>query len=218
MGAGLGSSAAFAVAIIRAFNNFLNLSMDNKSVNQIAYECEKLSHGSPSGVDNNMATYGIPMLYSKNNLKPVKSIDLDKFLPLIIAVSSHRSSTKEQILGVKLRFDQSPVLYEKIFCQIDELSKSGSEALIKGDYKTLGMLMNICHGLLNAIEVSSPEIEDMIDTARSHGAIGAKLTGAGGGGAIIALCPDQKEKVISEFVNAGYYVLDLQKIILDKNA
>ena len=60
--------------------------------------------------------------------------------------------------------------------------------------------MNICHGLLNAIEVSSPEIEDMIDTARSHGAIGAKLTGAG------------------EFVNAGYYVLDLQKIILDKNA
>ena len=78
--------------------------------------------------------------------------------------------------------------------------------------------MNICHGLLNAIEVSSPEIEDMIDTARSHGAIGAKLTGAGGGGAIIALCPDQKEKVISEFVNAGYYVLDLQKIILDKNA
>ena len=218
MGAGLGSSAAFAVAIIRAFNNFLNLSMDNKSVNQIAYECEKLSHGSPSGVDNNMATYGIPMLYSKNNLKPVKSIDLDKLLPLIIAVSSHRSSTKEQILGVKLRFDQSPVLYEKIFCQIDELSKSGSEALIKGDYKTLGMLMNICHGLLNAIEVSSPEIEDMIDTARSHGAIGAKLTGAGGGGAIIALCPDQKEKVISEFVNAGYYVLDLQKIILDKNA
>jgi hydroxymethylglutaryl-CoA reductase len=80
------------------------------------------------------------------------------------------------------------------------------------------MLMNICHGLLNAIEVSSPEIEDMIDTARSHGAIGAKLTGAGGGGAIIALCPDQKEKVTSGFVDAGYYVLDLQQIILDKNA
>ena len=87
------------------------------------------------------------------------------------------------------------------------MSLSGAAALQGGDYEELGSLMNICHGLLNAIEVSTPEIESMVSLARSAGATGAKLTGGGGGGSVVALCPGTVSDVISAFAAAGFETL-----------
>ena len=77
------------------------------------------------------------------------------------------------------------------------------------DYDELGLLMNICHGLLNALEVSTPQIEDIVMIARRAGAVGAKLTGAGGGGSVVALCPTEPHRVREVLQDAGYRALVL---------
>jgi hydroxymethylglutaryl-CoA reductase len=110
---------------------------------------------------------------------------------------------------VRERYKKSTALYETVFEQIDQLSLAGRDAVVTNDYETLGAQMNVCHGLLNAIEVSTPELEVMVALARNQGAIGAKLTGAGGGGSIVALCPGTQDVVSSAFRDAGYQTLQL---------
>ncbi len=94
--------------------------------------------------------------------------------------------------------------------RLGDISVAGAAALRNRDYEQLGSLMNVCHGLLNAIEVSTPELEKMISIARSAGAIGAKLTGAGGGGSIVALCPDKVSEVTSALSAAGYQIIQME--------
>jgi hydroxymethylglutaryl-CoA reductase len=204
---GLGSSAAFAVAIIRAFDDLFTLGLGHREVDQLAFECEKISHGTPSGIDNNLATYAEPVLFSKSSASRTKPIKLTKPTPLVIASSGISGSTLDQVAGVRIRHDRDPALYQMIFNEIDEMSLAGAEALRDGDFDTLGSLMNVCHGLLNAMEVSTPELEKMIQIARQEGAIGAKLTGGGGGGSIVALCPGREEEVASALRVAGYQVI-----------
>lgn len=207
---GLGSSAAFVVAIIRAFDRHCSLGLDNRSVNQLAFDCEKLAHGTPSGIDNNLATYGEPVLFSKGSATRTKSIVLKEPPPIVVASSGIRGVTKDQVAGVRARFERNSALYNTIFDEIDEISVAGAIALRDADYATLGSLMNVCHGLLNAIEVSLPELETMIQIARESGAIGAKLTGAGGGGSIVALCPGCEDAVAGALKAAGHAIIRLR--------
>ena len=156
---GLGASAAFAVAIARAFNTRHELGLDDAAINDVAYECEKLAHGTPSGVDNTIATYAEPMLFSNDGALAIQNVSISEPPPLVIACSHQIGRTREQVANVRSRHEQSPAHYDAIFTQVDELSLAGAEALSSGDYETLGSLMNICHGLLNAIEVSNAELE-----------------------------------------------------------
>ena len=207
---GLGSSAALAVAIIRAFDNLLDLNMGNAAVDRLAFECEKLAHGTPSGIDNNIAAFGEPVLFTKSSATRTKPIQLSEAPPIVIASSGIRGVTKEQVAGVRSRYEKNTQLYETVFDEIDEISLAGAHALKKCDYDTLGSLMNVCHGLLNALQVSIPELEKMVHIARSNGAIGAKLTGAGGGGSIVALCPDRKPEVARALNEAGYQIVRMR--------
>lgn len=202
--AGLGSSAAVAVALARAFSRVFALRLPDATVNRLAFECEKIAHGDPSGIDNTVATYGQAILYQKGAAEPAEPLELAAFPPLVIAVSGVRSSTKEQVAGVRERRATMADRYEGIFDEIDEISLAGAAALVRQDYSELGLLMNLCHGLLNAIGVSTPELERMVDIARRHGALGAKLTGAGGGGSIVALCPGAQDRVARALLDAGY--------------
>jgi len=206
---GLGASAAFAVAITRAFNSRHTLGLDDAAINDIAFECEKLAHGTPSGIDNSVATYAEAMLFSNDGGLDLQQVSMPEPPPLLIACSHQAGRTKEQVAGVRARHDQSPAHYDGIFGQIDDLSLAGAEALASGDYDTLGNLMNICHGLLNAIEVSNAELEGMISIARATGAVGAKITGAGGGGSIVALCPGSIEAVSDTLELAGFKTMRL---------
>jgi hydroxymethylglutaryl-CoA reductase len=205
---GLGSSAAFAVAIVRAFDRLLGLSLDDAQVNEIAFACEKLAHGTPSGVDNTLATYGRPMLFRGGDRGRIENLELTETPPIVVACGHHAGITHEQVAGVRARYERQRTPYAAIFDQIDALSVSGAKALVAGDYAALGQLMNICQGLLNAIGVSTPELERMVDIARKAGAAGAKLTGAGGGGSIVAVCPGTVSEVAAALQKAGYTTID----------
>lgn len=204
---GLGASAAFAVAVIRAFDSLLGTNLSNAEIDDLAFSCERLAHGTPSGIDNNIATYGEAVLFSKSSRTRTKPFELSEVPPIVVAASGMRGSTKEMVTGVRERFDENTALYNMIFDEIDEMSVAGSVALKNCDYKQLGALMNICQGFLNAIEVSTPELEKMIAIARANGAVGAKLTGAGGGGSIVALCPGKTAEVARGLRDAGYQIV-----------
>lgn len=205
--AGLGSSAAVAVAILRAFDHVFELGLADTAIHEFAFECEKLAHGNPSGIDNTVATFGRPVLYRKSATPPAKVLDLAEFPPIVIAASATQSGTKDQVLAVQSRHARMAGRYNAIFDEIDAIAVAGAAALTGRDYVQLGALMNLCHGLLNAIEVSTPELEKMVDIARRNGAVGAKLTGAGGGGSIVALCPGATDRVEQALRRAGYRII-----------
>ncbi len=206
---GLGASAAFAVAITRAFSNELKLGLDDEAVNALAFRCEELAHGTPSGIDNTVATYDQAILFRRSNTLETEAIELKKAPPIVIVCSHTPGLTREQIQGVSDRRERNTEHYDRVFDQIDALSREGAQALRQGDYDALGDRMNMCHGLLNAIQVSTPELESMVMLARSVGALGAKLTGAGGGGSIVALCPGKVAAVREAFDAAGYRTIAL---------
>ena len=151
------------------------------------------------------------MLFSKSRATRTRPIPLAEPPPIVIASSGIQGATKEQVAGVRSRFEKNTELYTTIFDEINEMSIAGAVALKSCDYDTLGSLMNVCHGFLNALQVSTPELEKMIDIARSNGAIGAKLTGAGGGGSIVALCPDKVSEVAQALHAAGYQIVRMRE-------
>jgi hydroxymethylglutaryl-CoA reductase len=210
LAAGLGFSAALAVATIRAFDKIAGKGMSNVEVEKLALQCEKISHGTPSGIDNNIATFAQPVLFSKGTRSRTKPITLSEVPPLVVASSGVKATTIEQVAGVRERFDKNRELYTTIFDEIGEISIAGAVALRECDYEQLGAMMNVCQGFLNAIEVSTPELEKMIAIARENGAIGAKLTGAGGGGSIVALCPDKVSDVTQVLDAAGYEIIRME--------
>lgn len=206
-GMGLGSSAAIIVALARAIARCNGDELDDERTNAIAFECEKLAHGTPSGIDNTMSCYASAMLFRKSDGLDIKRLELGEKPPLVIAFSQEVGLTRELVAGVKERFEQNPTQYNAIFDQIDAMSVRGAKTLQSQRYDELGSLMNICHGLLNAIQVSTPDLENMVALARQSGALGAKLTGAGGGGAMVALCPGYEDQVRSALRRAGYATL-----------
>jgi hydroxymethylglutaryl-CoA reductase len=207
---GLGSSAAVAVAITRALVVAAGLSVNDARVNDIAFECEKKAHGTPSGIDNTLATYGEPLLFRRGNPGLEDPIELAEVPPIVIALSGRPGRTVEQVNAVRARRAAIPARFEAVFDEMDAACLDGRRALSAGDYATLALLMNFSHGLLNAIGVSTPEIEALISLARHSGAAGAKLTGAGGGGSIVALCPGRAIEVAAAFAAGGYRTLSLQ--------
>jgi hydroxymethylglutaryl-CoA reductase len=207
---GLGSSAAIAVAITRALVLANGLPVDDARVNDIAFECEKKAHGTPSGVDNTLATYGQPLLFRRGDPVLAERLELAEVPPMVIALSGRPGRTVEQVDAVRERRAAIPERFEAVFDEMDAACLDGRRALAAGDYATVALLMNFSHGLLNAIGVSTPEIEALIGLARNAGAVGAKLTGAGGGGSILALCPGRIAAVAAAFAAAGYRTLSLE--------
>ena len=194
---------------MRAFNNGLKLGLDDENVNAIAFASEKLAHGTPSGVDNTLATFAKPMLFRNAGGLQFESLGINIPQPLIVAWGQETGRTSEQVVGVRKRREQSVAHFDYLFDEMDRLSRQGAELLQSAKWEELGALMNICHGLLNAIGVSTPDLERMVALARQCGAVGAKITGAGGGGSIVALCPGHSSAVDTELRRAGYQTLVL---------
>lgn len=187
-GMGLGGSAALAVAIIRALSQHFDLDLDDKRVNELARLSEEVAHGNPSGIDNALATWGRPLVFRRGNPPLVEPLHLGQPLHLVLGMSHSQGLTAKTVGRVAEARERHPRLYERIFDDIDTLVLQGVVALRDQDMAVLGELMNLCHGLLNALQVSTPELERMVGIARDAGALGAKLTGGGGGGAMVALC------------------------------
>ncbi len=206
---GLGGSAAVAVAIIRAMDDHFRLNLSDEAVNGLAFECEKVAHGTPSGIDNTMATYGRPLLYRRGQPPLVEPIKPSVPIRLVIGMSGIESLTARMVANVRKAWQRNNRLYEQIFDSIDRLTLEAVKAIHNNDMEHLGDLMNVCQGQLNSLQVSSWEIEEMIQLARRNGALGAKLTGGGGGGSIIALCPENAGDVSIALEGAGYQAMEV---------
>ncbi len=208
---GLGGSAALAVAVIRALDRAFELGLAESAVNALAYECEKAAHGTPSGIDNTIATYGAPLMYQRATTDPEQAgagrfeeVRLSEPVPLVIGITGRESLTAATVARVRRAWQTHQARYDAIFDQIAALTRAGVEALQSAHFEELGELMNLCQGYLNALQLSTPELEELVHVARQHGALGAKLTGGGGGGSMIALCPDTQDRVAAAMEQAGY--------------
>jgi hydroxymethylglutaryl-CoA reductase len=197
---GLGGSAAMAVAIVRALDMHFKLGLSDAEVNSLAFESEKVAHGSPSGLDNTLACYGRALVFRPGEPPLVEPLNIREPIPAVIGMTGYEGLTAKTVGRVREAWLEDKKLYERIFDQIDALTLRGVQAIQDADLPTLGELMNICHGMLNALQVSTPELEKLVSIAREHGALGAKLTGGGGGGSIIAVA--QSAEAAQEIVNA----------------
>lgn len=215
---GLGGSAALAVSIIRALDKAYSLNLSNETINAFAYECEKAAHGTPSGIDNTIATYGTPLVYRRENTQDdaagnpharFEELPIADPVPLVIGFTGKESLTANTVARVRRAWESHQPRYDGIFDQIAALTQAGVDALRDAHYQELGELMNLCQGYLNALQVSTPELEELIHIARANGALGAKLTGGGGGGSMVALCPDCQDQVANAMESAGYKSLSV---------
>jgi mevalonate kinase len=198
---GLGSSAAVCVATTAAVGELFDGNLTKEKIAELSFEGEKVIHGNPSGADNSIATYGGIMRYERG--VGLKRLQLEAPLPFIIGNTRKKRSTRNMVEGVKELKDRNPEVVDPIIYTMAGLSQTGLDALIRGDKEKLGDLMNINHGLLSAIGVSTIELDDLVYAARREGALGAKLTGAGGGGCMIALAQKENLSNIEKSIRAS---------------
>jgi mevalonate kinase len=196
---GLGSGAAVSVAVARAladfvrakhFRNSENASplLANADISALAYEAEKLHHGTPSGIDNTVIAFEQPVYFVRG--EPIESFRVARPFRIAIADTGIAAPTRIAVGDVRRAWEADRARYEVLFDQIGAIARDARAALEQGDVDALGPLMNANQALLREIGVSSPEIEILVDAALRAGARGAKLSGAGRGGNVIALVED----------------------------
>jgi mevalonate kinase len=190
-GAGLGGSAALGVAVIGAIDELLGAVRTPEALADAAFQWEKVFHGNPSGVDNTMAALGGVAVYRRG--KPLVPVRVKRPLPLVIANTGEHASTKTMVDSVARQYERDRVRVEKTFEAMETLVANGRLAVEAGDFVALGQLMNLNQNLLGSLMLSTEKLEDACRVARAEGALGAKLTGSGGGGCAIALARDVVE-------------------------
>ena len=204
---GLGGSAAMAVSIVRALDKHFRLGLTDEEVNRLAFESEKVAHGTPSGLDNTVACYGRAVVYRSGEPPLIEPLNISEPIPIVIGMTGYEGLTAKTVGKVREAWKKERKLYDRIFDQIDSLVLRGVQAIQDNNLVALGELMNICQGMLNALQVSTPELEQLVNIARENGALGAKLTGGGGGGSIIALSNGDTEPLVSAIRAAGYHAV-----------
>jgi mevalonate kinase len=192
--AGLGSSAAVAAATAKVVGHILDVSLSHEDIFNIAYEAECIVHGTPSGIDPAIATYGGVLLFKRG--ERFTRLKVGKDISLVVGNTEIQRSTGDLVAKVRQRKEQYPTIIEPIIEAGGETATQAVRALKQGNLNRLGELMNINHALLYAVGVSCEPLEKLVYAARKAGALGAKLTGAGGGGCIIALAENERLKQV----------------------
>jgi mevalonate kinase len=207
---GVGASAASCAAIARALGAYFDLELSDERVNELAFEGEKGYHGTPSGIDNSAATYGGLLMFEKTGGAPkIDPFSLKQPVEIVMGNTGIVANTKAAVDGVKQRKEQYPERYDDIFARARELAGEARTALEAFELEKVGALMNRNHELLQEIEVSHELLEKLVDIARGEGAPGAKLTGGGLGGYMVALTPgvELQEKVAAAMEAEGFKTL-----------
>lgn len=200
--AGLGSGAAVSIALIRAFSSFLGKPLPDEHVNDLAYDVEKVHHGTPSGIDNTVIAYAMPVYFVRG--QAVETFSVRHPFTMVIADSGIPSLTSSMVGKVRQGWEADRPWYEGIFDRVAELTRQARLAIERGDVHMLGPLMDENHALLVEMGVSSPELDHLVAVARQAGANGAKMSGGGGGGNMIAIVDASLAKnLTSVMINAG---------------
>jgi mevalonate kinase len=206
---GVGASAAQCTSLARALNETFDLGLDDEKINEAAYEGEKAYHGTPSGIDNTASTYG-GLIWFVRNLSGGKNtmdrLQSPRKMLLVIANSGITASTAEVTADVRRLKEENPERFEKIFGEYRKLAEEARKALVEGDIVTAGSLMSQNHRLLQQITVSGEINDELVGMALGSGAVGAKMTGTGRGGLVIALAEneDVQEKIADAIEEKGY--------------
>ncbi|MHA1272262.1 MAG: mevalonate kinase [Promethearchaeota archaeon] len=203
-GAGLGSSASIAASLTFAVGTYFGIKLSKKKVSKIAFKLEKITHGTPSGIDNNICTYGNLIYFKKGK---VKSLKLPFNLNFLITYTNIKHNTKEAIKKVKEFINNNPKEAKIIMRTIGALVKEVKLLfnLRMKNLSEIGSIMNENQKLLSKLGVSNDTIAEIIDIALDNGAYGAKLTGAGLGGCVITLGEHENLKKIKNILkNKGY--------------
>ncbi|MFA6317198.1 MAG: mevalonate kinase [Elusimicrobiota bacterium] len=190
IGCGLGSGASIAASAFRAVYGLFGAARSDRDLSDDVFEVEKVLHGTPSGVDNTVVAHGRPVLFLKG-ASPAFLAGPGAPLFLAVADTGIRHRTSEVVAEVASRREASRERFDILFSRIGELALSGAGAFERGDAAGLGALMDQNHELLTMLGVSCPELDRLVRAARSSGALGAKLCGAGRGGCMAALAPDR---------------------------
>jgi mevalonate kinase len=205
-GAGLGGSAACGVALADALSEHLGAPRDATSTAARALAWERIFHGNPSGIDTAISAAGGAGLFRKSDgLAPVT---LRSALHLVVVDSGERASTKVMVEGLAARRAREPEQVSETFAEIEALVLEGARALAEGRLDVLGCAMNENHALLVSLGLSTPKLDAIVEAAREAGALGAKLTGSGGGGCAIAVTGSaaEAESLRQALAETGRYV------------
>ncbi len=199
---GLGSGAAVSVAIIRALSSYLGNPLDDEKVNKIAYEAEKIHHGTPSGIDNTVVTYGKPIFFIKD--QPIELLNVAKAFTIIIADTGISAPTKQSVADVRKLWEKNPQKINALFAAAGSIARTARQSIEGGHPERLGALMNENQRILREIGVSCRELDHLTEASLQSGASGAKLSGGGRGGNMIALSTKENAPAIAEaLLNAG---------------
>jgi len=193
---GLGSGAAVSVAIIRALAKQLKKTLTDEQVSELAFETEKLYHGTPSGIDNTVVTYAKSVYFIKD--QPIEVLQVKKPFTIVIGDTGIPASTKEAVRDVRIQQHKKPERYETLFAAIGSISDTARQLIENGMPESLGPLMDENHALLRNMKVSSPELDNLVEAARNAGALGAKMSGGGRGGNMIALVQSGKASIVAK--------------------
>jgi mevalonate kinase len=210
-GIGLGSSAASCVATVAAVDSLFQQNPSREKVCKLAIESERLIHKRTSGADCYVSTFGGLMQYYGKS-KSFKNIETKESLSLVVASTGIKHSTSELVAGVKRFKDTNRTLFESLSKQASDVCLQACIAIESGKSDKIGELMNENQIILQQIGISHHKVRDVIDICSKAGAIGAKMTGAGGGGAVIALAPSKQEstKIASHIRAAGYQSFEVE--------
>jgi len=201
MARGLGSGTAVTTAILRALAAYYDRALTSEQLSALVYEVEKLHHGTPSGIDNTVIVYQQPIYFRRG--AEVTRLSLGCPLRLLIADSGVVSSTRRVVEHVRKCWQAQPERYERLFDDVGAIAERARHALEHGDLPAVGELMNENQQLLTSLGVSSAELERLVSAARGAGALGAKLSGAGWGGCMLALVEPHSEASVRQSLCAA---------------
>jgi len=193
-GGGLGCSAALGVAIVRAIDAHLGVARSDADVAAASLAWERVFHGNPSGVDSAVAARGGVFVFRRGDPEPeIEPVTPRARMLFVIGDSAEPSATKAMVAAVARHRERVPDKVDKVLDGMAALVQNARIAVMAGDLPQLGKLMDLGQALLNTLLVSTARLEEMCAAARHAGALGAKLTGAGGGGCMIALARDPED-------------------------
>jgi mevalonate kinase len=189
-GMGLGSSAALAIAVLRALAAAAGRRLGRDEELGLGRRLEGVFHGHPSGIDPAAAALGGCFRFVRGEPPAITPLRPVRPVPLVIAFGDRPRSTGAAVTGLRARWEADRARHERLFDEIAELVEEGASAAEAGDLGALGRAFDRNQEVLAALGVSAPEVEALAAAARTAGALGAKLTGGGAGGAVVALAPE----------------------------
>ena len=191
---GIGASATQVVSLARAVKETLPqyAKLTEDEINAAGYEGEKGYHGTPSGIDNTAATFGGLLKFQRTDGEPIfEKKAIKEPIRIVYASTGITSCTTEVVGDVRSKKEADPAWFDDLLKKYCDLATKGEKALEAGDMAELGKLLDENHKLLQDLTVSCKELDDLVDAARKAGAIGAKMSGTGRGGLMLALTPDE---------------------------